>query len=253
MVGACQGTSNRLHRHDFPGCRTRASGGAGLLQSCRDRTGHSRRALLCSYSAVLRTLTGQTDSSCPSPGPGPGPGPIPTGDPPGAGVDSGLWALGSGYWHRPRCQFGIACPQSLTPGPCRSQGTIDHTFTPTRVKASRLSQAPAAPCSLPPLFYSCSMLGPPVRHSLMPQLRRCFQQLLETSSLSGRLSLDLSQPSPLFTSISNASVSFLLLTAIQTCRASRPVAAKSGPGHECESSHSSTSGAVLAGIGGGGG
>lgn len=126
----------------------------------------------------------------------------------------GLWALGSGYWHRPRCQFGIACPQSLTPGPCRSQGTIDHTFTPTRVNASRVSQAPrrarllVSPTTtlLYPALHHCrsttavGMLALSVRHSLMPQLRRCFQ-VPETSFLSERLTLNLLQPSPLHKSI----------------------------------------------------
>lgn len=180
----------------------------------------------------------------------------------------GLWALGSGYWHRPRCQFGIACPQSLTPGPCRSQGTIDHTFTPTRVKASRLSSSPgrlarlaclSGPqrpcCTLLALHHSSilwqHLLATPVRHSLMPQLRRC-SQLLETSSLSLSFGAAVARPSPAPPCCSrpfrNASAS--CFDGYQDLSRIPPGGRQKWPRHECESSHSSASGDVLARIGG---
>lgn len=166
----------------------------------------------------------------------------------------GLWTLGSGYWHRPRCQFGIACPQSLTPGPCRSQGTIDHTFTPTRVKASRFSSSPRrlarlaglpGPqrpcCTLLALHCFCAAQPNAATPPLLPAAGNLF-------SLSERRSLDLLQPSVLLTSICNASVS--CLDFYQDLSRIPPGGRQKWPRHECESSHSSASGAVLAGIGG---
>lgn len=139
--------------------------------------------------------------------PVPIPGSFQHGDPPGARC--GFWALGSGYWHRPLCHFGIACPpQSLTPGPCRNQGTIDHTFTPSRASASHLSQLPrqasllvsaitalldgvhCLPCYIPPRFEndgsSCAAhpntATPPVRLAPGKSLSLSERRLAQPSS-----------------------------------------------------------------------
>lgn len=178
------------------------------------------------------------------PVPVPSPVPVPFQQRP-TGRRCGFWTLGSGYWHRPRCQSGIACPQSLTPGPCPSQGTIDHTFTPTRGNASQAPRQarllvcssrpqrpcwacgawPAGPCCLSPLSqHAGSSCAAQPNAATPPVLPPAGAHLYLSGTRLAR------PPSTLpVAHIHFAVRAYLASAAILACRPSRLVAARRGP------------------------